>query len=315
MTIQAQDWGAGQTLREALAIATNQLEAQGVSEARNNAELLLLHILEMDRAALLFRWQEHFPEQKREAWAELLQRKAAGEPLQYITGSQWFYGREFAVAPAVLIPRPETELLVEAVLEAVDELWPQAAGQGEVDQSEMPMVIDIGTGSGAIAVTLAAERPRWHVCASDLSPDALDTARLNASRHGAGQIAWRQGDLLAPFLPAQAERLEHAGMPVGVLVSNPPYIPAADMAELQREVRDFEPHLALEGGADGLDPYRRMLETIARLQEPPRIVAFELGIHQPRIVAALMERLGYWNDIRIIADYAGIERHILAKRK
>lgn len=388
---QAIEWGQGETLFIAVQTAARLLEESGVEEARSNAELLLLHVLQLDRSALLVARHDPFPQDKRAEWAGLLQRKAAGEPIQYMIGSQWFYRREFRVSPSVLIPRPETELLVEAVLAAADELWPQnsagvgrgpaagsteacvesdaaadstgadnnnrerervneatgvnvpdgadgaveAAGKALVPQGaedsgigragfgassedklafarSVPMIADIGTGSGAIAVTLAAERHGWQVCASDLSEDALKVARGNAARHGAGHIAFLQGDLLAPLLGERAERLEHAGMPVDVLVSNPPYIPAADMEGLQREVRDFEPHLALVGGTDGLDPYRSMLQTLARLKERPRIVAFELGIRQPRVVADMMKQLGCWDDIRIISDYAGIERHIIA---
>lgn len=198
--------------------------------------------------------------------------KGNGERLQYIIGEQWFYSRPFAVTPAVLIPRPETELLVEAVLEAADRLWPESAqaeaedapveGATEVglaaaesnsgsEQAEQegasaiaegmaegwaarPTVLDVGTGSGAIGVTLAALRPLWRVCASDLSPDALAVARTNAARHGAaGRMAFVQGDLLAPFLgtggAAADQALGAADLRVDVLVSNPPYIPADDL--------------------------------------------------------------------------------------
>jgi len=294
------------SIRQAMLKAAAMLEAAGVEEARSNAELLLLHVLGLDRAALLRDGAEPFPAERLEQWRELVRRKAMGEPIQYMIGEQWFYGRPFAVSPAVLIPRPETELLVEAVLEAADRLWPAAAA------AAVPTVVDVGTGSGAIAVTLASQRPRWRVFASDLSADALEVARTNAARHKADGVSFVQGDLLAPFIPGGG-RGKHVGISVDVLVSNPPYIPAADLTELQREVRDFEPRLALDGGADGLDPYRRMLEQLPQLNGGlPRIVAFELGIHQPRVVAQLMEEMGGWDDIRIITDYGGIERHIVA---
>lgn len=293
------------TLREAMLRAANELAAQGVDEARSNAELLLLHVLGMERSQLLRDFGEPFPADKAEAWTELVRRKALGEPIQYMIGEQWFYGRPFAVTPAVLIPRPETELLVEAVLEAADKLWRPEA-------EPAPTVVDVGTGSGAIAVTLASQRPRWRLCASDLSPDALAVARTNAARHEAdGRIAFVQGDLLAPFVPGR-DKSEHAGLHIDVLVSNPPYIPAADMEGLQREVRDYEPHLALVGGEDGLDPYRRMIEQLPQLAVLPRIVAFELGIGQPRLVAEMLARMSAWDDIRIITDYGGIERHVIA---
>ncbi|MDF2835680.1 MAG: modification methylase, HemK family [Paenibacillus sp.] len=302
------------TFRQACVKAGAWLETSGVEDGRSHAERLLLHVLGIDRAALLLAWNDLLPPDKGEEWQALVRRRATGEPLQYVIGEEWFFGRPFAVTPAVLIPRPETELLVEGVLAAADRLWPAAtvqampASSGSAEAiAAAPTVVDVGTGSGAIAVTLAAQRHGWRLSASDLSPDALEVARANAARHKASdRVTFVQGDLLAPFI-ARGSRID-------VLVSNPPYIPAADMDGLQREVRDHEPRLALEGGADGLDPYRRMLEQLPLLPAMPRIVAFELGIHQPRVVAGLMREIGAWDDIAIITDYNGIERHIIAVR-
>lgn len=318
------------TIREASVRAASLLKAEAVEEPRNNAELLLMHLLGIDRAALLRDGGDPFPADKLDEWESLVRRKALGEPVQYMIGEQWFYGRPFIVSPAVLIPRPETELLVEAVLEAADLIWPAASpggGPARIEEKQAsagrpaaasaeaaPTVVDVGTGSGAIAVTLASQRPAWRVSASDLSPDALAVARTNAARHGAAdRIAFVQGDLLMPFIPGHEQsETPHGKLRIDVLVSNPPYIPAADMPGLQREVRDYEPHLALAGGADGLDPYRRMLEQLPLLVQVPRIVAFELGMGQPQIVADMLRNLGHWDDIRIINDYAGIERHVIA---
>ncbi|MFC4777900.1 N5-glutamine methyltransferase family protein [Paenibacillus sp. GCM10023252] len=342
------------TLREACLQASSLLAGQGVEEPRSNSELLLMHLLGIDRAVLLRDGGERVPEDRLAEWRALVARKAAGEPIQYIIGEGWFYGRPFTVAPAVLIPRPETELLVEAVMEAADRLWPGSAGGaegaagtegggaaragaegaagaeaggaagvlGQPAVEAVPTVLDVGTGSGAIAVTLAAQRPGWRLCASDLSPDALAVARTNAVRHGAAdRIQFVQGDLLAPFLRRRDSGVNTgdggwsaAGLAVDVLVSNPPYIPADDLPGLQREVRDFEPRLALDGGADGLDPYRRMAAQLPELAQLPRIVGFELGMGQAREVAALLQGLGHWDEVRVIQDYAGIERHVLAVR-
>lgn len=315
------------TIRGACMRATAILKEAAVLEPRNNAELLLMHVLGMDRAALLRDGGEPFPAGRLEDWEQAVRRKAGGEPVQYIIGEQWFYGRPFHVSPAVLIPRPETELLVEAVLEAGDRLWPRAALEPDAGGAArspgagaaVPTVVDVGTGSGAIAVTLAAQRHAWRVSASDLSPDALAVARTNAARHeAAGRMSFVLGDLLAPFLAGRGggggSAAPHIGLRIDVLVSNPPYIPAADLQGLQREVRDYEPRLALDGGADGLEPYRRMLEQLPLLAAMPRIVAFELGIGQPRLVADMMRDMGEWDDIRIITDYAGIERHVVAVR-
>ncbi|WP_081666964.1 peptide chain release factor N(5)-glutamine methyltransferase [Paenibacillus pinihumi] len=331
----------GMTLREACLQASSFLSGAGVDEARANAELLLMHLLGMERAELIRDWSEPMPGGVWEQWSGLVSRKAAGEPVQYIIGEQWFYGLPFTVRPGVLIPRPETELLVEAVLAAADGLWPEAsgaqagraaggdAGAGEAASMDgtgpaavqqgrvVPTVIDVGTGSGAIAVTLAAQRHAWRVCASDLSEDALAVARTNAARHGVGgRVQFVQGDLLGPFAQQRpgsgGSPGELAGLRADVLVSNPPYIPAGDLPHLQREVRDYEPHLALDGGADGLDPYCRMLEQLPELAQLPRIVAFELGMGQAQQVARLLRDYGAWDDVRIITDYGGIERHVIA---
>ena len=328
---------AGLTLREACMQASSLLEGAGVSEPRANSELLLLHLLGLERAQLLRDWREPMPAERWTAWQQLISRKAAGEPVQYIIGEGWFYGRAFAVKPAVLIPRPETELLVEAVLEEADLLWPSGGGEGAVQtrssgaqvvsgagdrsmiSAEIPTVLDIGTGSGAIALTLAAERPAWRVYASDLSADALAVARSNTFSLGVEErVSFVQGDLLAPFMQqgeeASGASSSVAGLQADIVVSNPPYIPAGDLPHLQREVRDYEPRLALDGGDDGLDPYRRMVEQLAGLSQLPRIVAFELGMGQAREVARLLEERFTWYKVRIIEDYAGIERHVVAVR-
>lgn len=293
----------GRTIYEQLQLAASYLQAEGVDEARENAELLLLHVLKLERAQLLLQWRDIFPSEVLPTWGECLQRKGNGEPVQYIIGRAWFYGRSFEVSPAVLIPRPETELLVEAILQ-----------QAMPWEKEALNVLDVGTGSGAIAVTLASERPEWNVIASDLSPAALGQAKENARQLGVlERMTWVEGDLLEPFNHGQALTLHTQS--IDILVSNPPYIPQRDMEGLQREVKDYEPHLALVGGVDGLDPYRIMLDTLSSLKQKPRLVAFELGIHQPVIVAEMLRELQAWDEVHIIRDYAGIERHVLAIKK
>ncbi len=343
-----------QSIREAFAEASSFLAAHEVMEPQRNAQLLLEHVLGLSGAAYYMALPDPFPDERQKAWEEVISRKAAGEPAQYIIGEQEFYGIPFQVTPAVLIPRPETELLVEAVLQQAEQLWPQGAapagraasaaeqeppqgqGAGRVPgpaDAELPdreaarpaaqgaqplrrrrcrhrgrpaplVAADIGTGSGAIAVTLALHAPRWQVYASDISADALRVAARNAEANGA-KVAFEEGNLLEPF----------AGRRVDILVSNPPYIPAADIPGLQPEVRDHEPRTALDGGADGLAPYRIMMQQLPLLQEPPRLIGFELGIGQAGEVADLLRQAGHWDEIMIIPDLAGIDRHVLGVRR
>ena len=317
----------GKTLEAEWRRAARRLADAGVEEPKANAERLLLHVLGLTKAELLRDWREPFPEARRTAWEAALDRKARGEPVQYIVGEQHFFGRPFRVNPAVLIPRPETELLAEAVLAALP-------------ADEPLTVLDVGTGSGALAVTFAAERPRWRVIASDLSDAALDVARGNAARHGvADRIRFVRGDLLEPFLAgadrnadreapdapavpgpgavdaAEAPDPAEASDAPDVIVSNPPYIPSGELPRLQREVAEFEPRLALDGGADGLDAYRRMAAQLAELPKMPRLVAWETGAGQAGAVAELLRAAADWDEIRMVRDYAGIDRHVLALRR
>lgn len=324
-----------QSIREAFAEASSFLDKAGCNEPQRSSQLLLEHVLGLSGAAYYMALADPFPPAARAAWEAGVTRRAAGEPVQYIIGEQEFYGRAFEVTPDVLIPRPETELLVEAILKYGAELWPDGvvAAPGEAARegggaataagtaaggfaggmaargdsgacnarSPRPLTaVDIGAGSGAISVTLAAEAPAWRVCAGDISPGALAVAGRNARRHGTA-VELRLGDLLEPF----------AGMETDILVSNPPYIPGGDIAGLQREVRDHEPRTALDGGADGLDPYRRMMDQLRLLPAPPRLVGFELGQGQAEQVAGLLRAAGHWTEIVTIDDLAGIPRHVL----
>lgn len=376
------------TLQEAWRAGVDRLRSAGVEEAGPDAELLLMHALGKSKSDLLRDWREPWPQAPglQSAWEGMLARRAAGEPVQYVIGEQYFYGRRFAVNPDVLIPRPETELLVEAILAAADRIWPVGDGAGAVGGAAIPHarhtgtgtvphVLDVGTGSGAIAVTIALERPAWRVTASDLSPAALAVARHNAGNLGASErLRFVQGDLLEPFVKAAGSAV-HAGIampdaagpvltdrgvpdaafsdhcvpdtasaglstadhasadprtldavspsaaaayvpadvpPIDILVSNPPYIPSVDMPGLQREVRDYEPRLALDGGGDGLAPYRRMAEQLRLLPAMPRIVGWEVGAGQAEDVADLLRSAAVWTEIRFVTDYAGIHRHVLA---
>lgn len=289
------------TIREAFMKASSFLAAKGIEESAFIAELLLRHVLGWERAEYLLRWSEPLPKAFRERWLDVLARKAAGEPAQYIIGEQAFYGLPFTVTPATLIPRPETELLVEELAAEGRSLWPDGA----------PSLVDVGTGSGAIAVTLATLCPKWRIAASDISPAALGVAQANAQRNGvAEQIAFHEGDLLGPFL-ARAGAAAYDGF--DIVVSNPPYIPTRDIAGLQPEVRLHEPMSALDGGADGLDLYRRLVGQLPLLAVMPRLVGFEVGLGQAQDVAAMLRELGY--ATRIVLDYANIERHVIGVKE
>jgi len=257
--------------------------------ARRDAELLLAHILREPRTWLLAHPEAELTAQQAAALLALTQRRAAGEPLQYLTGIQEFYGLTLRVTPAVLIPRPETEHLVEAVL-----AWAQP-------QLKPLRLLDIGTGSGAIALALAANEPSAEILATDISLDALEIARDNALRLGlADRIRFLQSDLLPPNED-----------PFDVIASNPPYIPSLDAPTLQREVLDHEPHTALFAGPDGLDIYRRLIPAARIALRESGLLALEIGFGQR---VALTHLLTGWNNIRFLNDYADIPRVVLAER-
>lgn len=286
------------TIREAWMQASSFLRGREIEDGESSAEWLLEHVLECTRSELFMRWNEPFPAEMLGRWRRLLERRAAGEPVQYITGEQEFYGLPFRVTPAVLIPRPETELLVEQMVGLGRKRWPGGS----------PLVADIGSGSGAISVTIAVQCPGWRVTASDISADALDVARCNAVLNGVGErMTFYLGDLLEAYIRHK--------IAIDVLVSNPPYIETGEIARLQPEVRLHEPVLALDGGPDGLRFYRRIVEQIEELPAPPGLIGFEVGQGQAEKVAELLQTAGHWDEIALIPDLAGILRHVIGSRK
>jgi release factor glutamine methyltransferase len=283
------------TAREAFIQASSFLRQRQIPDAAICAELLLQYHMQWDRSTMLLRWEEPFPQERMNKWLELVERKAAGEPVQYIIGIQEFYGLHFQVNAAVLIPRPETELLVEQVIQRGNELWPGGS----------PKLVDIGSGSGAIPVSIAVHCPLWQVSSADISLAALEVARANAELNGvADKICFSQSDLLDAYIQERKY--------IDILVSNPPYIASADIDELQLEVRSFEPRLALDGGADGLNLYRRICKQLKLLPASPRLVAFEVGQGQTDAVSQMLAELNVWEQIHIVVDYAGIARHVIA---
>jgi release factor glutamine methyltransferase len=261
------------TIAEALATAAAALENAGVDNPRLTANVLLGYILGIDRTQLLIKSRELLNESGHDLYLKLIARRVAGEPLQYITGHQEFYGLDFIVTPDVLIPRPETEFLVEQVIKLAPLLKEQNSALST--QHSALTLVDVGTGSGCIAVTLAHHLQDVKIWATDISAAALAIARENTVRHSVeSSIEFLEGNLLAPLA---GHGLENA---VDFIVSNPPYIPLRDLPALQVEVRDFEPYSALFAEEDGLLFYKRLLEEGHRYLKPGAYLICEIGYAQ-----------------------------------
>jgi len=285
------------TISEAIAEGARRLAEARIDEARRTAGVLLGHLLGVDRAYLITRSDEQIDDPTYQTYLALIERRAAGEPLQYITGHQEFYGLDFLVTLDVLIPRPETEFLVERVITLAREF-----------REHSPLIVDVGTGSGCVAVAVAANVPRARLIATDVSYAAVDIARRNASQNGVeDRIQFLTGDLLTPL----AERgLEGA---VDILASNPPYVDEGKPELIQREVREWEPREALFGGADGLDFYRRLLENGVSYVKPGGHLIFEIGYSQLDSIKGLIEE-SRWKLVDVTRDLQGIPRTLTLQR-
>ncbi|MDR3724954.1 MAG: peptide chain release factor N(5)-glutamine methyltransferase [Terracidiphilus sp.] len=259
--------------------------------ARRDAETLMMHLIQRDKAYLMAHPEQDLSAEGAVRYYAQVDRRLAGEPIQYITGEQEFYGLPFCVNHHVLIPRPETEGLVERVLEL-------AAG------FKYPRIVDVGTGSGAIVVTLASKLPQAEFTAIDISSEALDVANSNAARNGvASRIRFQQGDLLTPVKAGGVE----------IVVSNPPYVATTDREAMAVEVREFEPTMALFAGVDGLDVYRRLIPAAQEKLAPGGWLAMEIGCGQAEAIADLLAAAGF-AQIEFARDLAGIERVATARR-
>jgi release factor glutamine methyltransferase len=280
------------TLYERIAAARRQLEAAGLAanSAAIDAEVLARHVLGWDRAQLFSRHGDNAPAGFAERYQSLLDRRSRREPVAMITGTREFWGRDFAVTPDTLVPRPETELIVEEALQALPE--------------RPATIIDVGTGTGCLAVTLAAERPHARVAATDISHQALLVARANAARHQVqDRIHFVRTDLTGG-LRVQAE----------VIVSNPPYVPEREAGILQPDVADYEPATALFGGPDGMAAIDRLLATLAPLLAPGGVFIVEFGYGQEDSVRAAAGREG-WEVRRVRSDLQEIARTAVLERK
>jgi release factor glutamine methyltransferase len=285
------------TIRNLLADAERSLaEGPHAERARRDAETLLIHVIRNDAPDVNLAWliahgYETLPARETSAFRAWVERRRAGEPIQYITGEAEFYGLSFRVNRAVLIPRPETEHLVERVIEI-------AGGLGK------QRIADVGTGSGAIAVALACKLPAARILATEISAEALAVARGNAERNGvANRVAFHEGDLLAPV----------AGKLFDFVISNPPYVPERDRESLSVEVRDYEPVQALFAGPDGLGVYRRLIPAAFKALFHDRYLVLEIGFGQQEAVGELLADARF-EDIEFTKDLQGISRVAVGRR-
>ena len=276
-------------LKQALTAAIDTLTANAIGSPRMNAETLLMFVLNSDRAYLYAHPEYELNADEQARYDDAIAERSTGKPAQYITGHQEFWGMDLIVSPAVLIPRPETEHVVETVLEL-----------GRAMQA--PRIIDVGTGSGCIALALAAELPWARVEAVDISPAALDVARANAHRLQLDhRVIFSQRDLLTGTSAAAYD----------FVVSNPPYVPESEPEKAQREVREFEPKVAVFAGESGLEVYRRLVPQAHEALKPGGWLVVEIGYS---LAAAVHELVKDWAEVRVIPDLQGIPRVVAARR-
>jgi release factor glutamine methyltransferase len=288
---------AGQaTLGEVIAEAQRLLEQAGIESAGQEAFWIVEHVLRLPIHHVVADRDRLLCPAELLAVRGLIERRVGREPLQYILGTQEFCGLEFDVNPAVLIPRPETELLVEYVVQ-------------RISAERQAIIVDVCTGSGCIAVAIARLRPRARVIATDLSTPSLDVARQNATRHAVGErITWLEGDLLGPLAKQELEGRSD------VIVSNPPYIAEADWMTLQPEVRLFEPRGALVAGPQGTELHERLLQEAGQYLSPGGAVIMEIGAGQARAMRRIVDRIPGLRFHRLVYDAAGLERVVIVER-
>lgn len=258
-----------------------------------DAEVLLAEVLKIDRAGLFLAWERIVSEQEKEAFQNLIARRIKEEPVSYIIGRKEFWSLRFKVNQAVMVPRPDTETLVEETLKI---FFPQSS----------PDILEIGPGSGAVSIALATELPRASIIAVDISREALAVARENATSHGVTAIRFIEGNLYEPF--------KKSGDLFDLIISNPPYIPTDAIPRLPAGIRDYEPHTALDGGPDGLAFYRTIVQKAPDYLKTGGYLLLEVGEGQSRDVAGIMAETKKFSSPEIIPDLAGIERVVKTYR-
>jgi len=267
-----------------------------------DAHLLLGYTLNVDKVYLYTHKDDIIDEEHVDKYIDLINKRRGGYPLQYIIGKQEFMGLDFNVGEGVLIPRPDTEILVEALIDLTS--------KGDISNRDNINILDIGTGSGAITLSLAHYIKNAYVYSIDISDKALDIAKINCESLGLqSKVRFLKGDLFSPLRDLDLKD------EIDIIVSNPPYIPSKDIDELQSEVADFEPRLALDGGIDGLDYYRNIVKQSTDYLAANGILAFEIGYDQGLSVKKLLEENGSFRDIEIRKDLSGNDRVVIAYRK
>jgi release factor glutamine methyltransferase len=281
-------------LKQAVDSAFQLFIENDVPSPRLNAELLLLFVLNRERAYFYAHPERELTADEESRYDEVIRERARGCPTQYINGHQEFWGLDLLVSPAVLIPRPETEHVVETVLELVKDYSFDGPGRLKL--------LDVGTGSGCIALALASELPHADIHACDISEEALEMARTNAARLALGdKVLFRKSDLLSIY----------AGEQFDFVISNPPYVGEADADKVQKQVREFEPKIAVFSGREGMDIYRRLIPQAHDALRPRGWFVTEIGYSEEANVRNLLAR---WTNIQVTADLQGIPRVVAAKK-
>lgn len=280
-------------IKTALATARAFLQEKEIETPRLDAEVLLAHVLRCSRAGLYANSHRQLNENELNRYKKLVEKRACGQPVAYLVGHKEFMGLDFTVSPAVLIPRPDTELLVETAVSLL-----KKSGAAE------PLAVDVGTGSGAIAVSLAHFIPELHVLAVDVSEDALAAARQNARLHGVeNRIKFLRGNLLEPVME------QYPGLKADIICANLPYVPSGDIPQLAREVKN-EPITALDGGPDGLDFYRQLVPQAEKTIKPGGSLLIEIGPGQGK---PALELFNNWSEAELYHDLGGRERLVAAQ--
>ncbi len=308
-------------LKQAIDAAYQLFVTEDVPSPRLNAELLAMFVLGRDRSFLYAHPERELSSEEQYRYNEVVHERARGCPTQYITGHQEFWGLDLLVSPCVLIPRPETEHVVETALELVRSEYHDHQTHGidtTPDCARMDTgrirIVDVGTGSGCIALALASELPQAEIHACDISDDALEMARVNAARLGLGaHVLFRKSDLLDIYLPDTPEKRAQT-QAFDVVVSNPPYVGEQEWDKVQRQVREFEPRMAVFSGREGLDIYRCLVPQAHAVLRSGGWFVVEIGFSTERQVKELLSPEAGWSDVQTTPDLQGIPRVVAAKK-